>query len=154
MFCRPLKTSCRLLAALVLVAASSVAFGHSMDHEIATAEAQVLSLSHPFGQQPVFVPYQIFAPDSEVAFQNGRTDALGRISFLPDRPGRWRVVVTTEDGHGLEVRVRVDEALAVAEIEGPARGSLVNILAGVGYLLGLAGLLILWRKRKKDDAHP
>ncbi len=154
MSCRSLKMFCYLLAALVLVAASSVAFGHSMDHETSTAEAQVLSLSHPFGQQPVFVPYQIFAPDSKVAFQNGRTDALGRISFLPDRPGRWRVVVTTEDGHGLEVRVQVDEALAVTEVEGPARGSLINILAGVGYLLGAAGVFILWRQRKKDRAHP
>jgi nickel transport protein len=145
---------CYLLAALVLVTASSMASGHSMDHAVSSAEAQVLSLSHPFGQQPVFVPYQIFAPDSEVAFQNGRTDALGRISFLPDRPGRWRVVVTTEDGHGLEVRVRIDEALAVTEVEGPAHSGLVNILAGVGYLLGLAGLLILWRQRQKNHAHP
>ncbi|NDY95695.1 hypothetical protein [Wenzhouxiangella limi] len=154
MSCRSLKMPCRLLVAVMLIGISSLALGHRMDHEIATAEAQVLSLSHPFGQQPVFVPYQIFAPDSEVAFQNGRTDALGRISFLPDRPGRWRVVVTTEDGHGLEVRVRVDEALAVTEVEGPPRNRLVNILAGVGYLLGLAGLLILWRKRKKAHAHP
>ncbi len=154
MSCRSLKMPCRLLVAVMLIGVSSLALGHRMDHEIATAEAQVLSLSHPFGQQPVFEPYQIFAPDAEVAFQNGRTDALGRISFLPDRPGRWRVVVTTEDGHGLEVRVRVDEALGVTEVEGPARNSLVNILAGVGYLLGLAGLLVLWRKRKKAHAHP
>lgn len=151
---RSLQMPCRLLVAATLIGVSSLALGHRMDHEIATAQAQVLSLSHPFGQQPVFEPYQIFAPDSEVAFQNGRTDALGRISFLPDRPGRWRVVVTTEDGHGLEVRVRVDEALAVTAVEGPARNRLVNILAGVGYLLGLAGLLILWRTRTKDHAHP
>jgi nickel transport protein len=137
-----------------LIALSTSAAAHRMDHAISTAEAQVLTLSHAFGDQPVFEPYQIFAPDSTVAFQNGRTDALGRISFLPDRPGRWRVVVTTEDGHGLEVRVRVDEALEVTEVDGPAQAGIMNIVAGVGYLLGLAGLLALWRQRKKDHAHP
>jgi hypothetical protein len=64
------------------------------------------------------------------------------------------VVVTTEDGHGLEVRVRVDEALEVTEVDGPAQAGIMNIVAGVGYLLGLAGLLALWRQRKKDHAHP
>ena len=127
---------------------------HRMDHAVSQAEAQVLTLSHAFGDQPAFEPYQIFAPDSTVAFQNGRTDALGRISFLPDRPGRWRVVVTTEDGHGLEVRIGVDEALQVAEVEGPAQAGIVNILAGVGYLLGLVGLFALWRQRKQTHAHP
>ncbi|MFP4208716.1 MAG: hypothetical protein ACLFSC_08645 [Wenzhouxiangella sp.] len=154
MACRAVHIACHLIVVVLMIGVSALAFAHRMDHEITTAEAQVLSLSHPFGQQPVFEPYQIFAPDTEVAFQNGRTDALGRISFLPDRPGRWRVVVTTEDGHGLEVRVRVDEALGVTEVESPARGGPVSILAGVGYLLGVAGLLVLWRQRRKHHAHP
>ncbi len=140
------------LILLGLMGFSSSASAHRMDHDISTAEAQVLTLSHPFGDQPVFEPYQIFAPDSTVAFQNGRTDALGRVSFLPDQPGRWRVVITTEDGHGLEVRVRVNEALEVAEVEGPAQAGIVNILAGVGYLLGLAGLFMFWRQRKPSHA--
>ena len=142
------------LILLGLVTFSAPAAAHRMDHAISTAEAQVLTLSHPFGDQPLFEPYQIFAPDSTVAFQNGRTDALGRVSFLPDRPGRWRVVVTTEDGHGLEVRVRVDEALEVAEVEGPAQAGVMDVVAGVGYLLGLAGLFMLWRQRKQPHAHP
>lgn len=142
-------TSLRLLAILSLILSSSLAWAHRMNHEVSTAEAQVLSVSYAFGQAPIFEPYQVFAPDTDVPFQTGRTDAKGRISYLPDRPGRWRVVVTTEDGHGVEVRVRVDEALSITEVEAPARGGLVNTLAGIGYLLGLAGLLILWRQRRK-----
>ncbi len=142
----------RLLTALCLILASSLAWSHSMHHEVSTAEARVLTLSYTFGQQPVFEPYQIFAPDSDVPFQTGRTDAQGRVSFLPDRPGRWRVLVTTEDGHGIEVRIRVDEGLQVTAIEGPGAGGLAMTLAGVGYLLGLGGLLVLWRQRGKRTA--
>lgn len=147
----------RLSLALVLLLLTSSAWGHRMHHEVSTAGAQVLTVSYAFGQQPVFEPYQVFAPDSDVPFQTGRTDGQGRVSFLPDRPGRWRVVVTTEDGHGVEVRVRVDEGLEITDIEGPGAGGLAMTLAGVGYLLGLAGLLVLWRQRqashKRNDAH-
>ena len=148
----------RLGLTLALLLCTSLAWGHRMNHEVSTAEAQVLTVSYAFGDQPIFEPYQVFAPNSDVPFQTGRTDGQGRVSFLPDRPGRWRVVVTTEDGHGVEVRVRVDEDLAITEVEGPGAGGLTMTLAGVGYLLGLGGLLVLWRQRqashKRKDAHP
>jgi len=142
----------RLSLALALLLVTSLAWGHRMHHEVSTAEAQVLTVSHAFGQQPVFEPYQIFAPDTDVPFQTGRTDMQGRVSFLPDRPGRWRVIITTEDGHGVEVRVRVDEALEITEVEGPGAGGLAMTLAGVGYLLGLGGLLVLWRQRASSSS--
>ena len=138
----------RLSLALGLLLFTSLAWGHRMHHEVSSAQAQVLTVSHAFGQQPIFEPYQVFAPDSDMPFQTGRTDLQGRVSFLPDRPGRWRVVVSTEDGHGVEVRVRVDEALAITQVENPGAGGLAMTLAGVGYLLGLGGLLVLWRQRK------
>lgn len=137
---------------LILLLASGLAWAHRMNHEVSTAQAQVLTVSHAFGQQPIFEPYQVFAPETDVPFQTGRTDMQGRVSFLPDRPGRWRVVVTTEDGHGVEVRIAVDEALQIAEVEGPGAGGLAMTLAGVGYLLGLGGLLVLWRQRKSQSA--
>ncbi|MGY6555268.1 MAG: hypothetical protein ACXIUM_12195 [Wenzhouxiangella sp.] len=142
----------RLSLAVVLLLLTSLAWGHRMNHEVSTAEAQVLTVSYAFGQQPIFEPYQVFAPDTDIPFQSGRTDLQGRVSFLPDRPGRWRVVVTTGDGHGVEVRIRVDEALAITEIQGPGAGGLAMTLAGVGYVLGLAGLLVLWRQRKSPSA--
>ena len=143
----------RLLIVLALLLTSSAAWAHRMHHEVSTGQAQVLTVSYTFGQQPIFEPYQVFAPDTDVPFQTGRTDMQGRVSFLPDRPGRWRVVVTTEDGHGVEVRIRVDEDLEITEIEGPGAGGLAMTLAGVGYLLGLGGLLVLWRQRSRKDAH-
>ena len=150
----PVPAAGRLSLALVLVLFTSLSWAHRMNHEVSTAEAQVLTVSYGFGQAPVFEPYQIFTPDSEMPFQTGRTDSRGRISFLPDRPGRWRVVVTTDDGHGVEVRIRVDEALQISEVQGPGASGLAMTLAGVGYLLGLGGLLVLWRQRKRQDAHP
>lgn len=144
---RPVVPSWVALLAAVLVAAAQPAAAHRMDHAVGAAEAQVVTLSYPFGAPPMYEPYRIYAPGADAAFQTGRTDRLGRVSFVPDRPGDWRVVVNTEDGHGTELTVRVGDDLAVAETRGPGRGGVAMTLAGVGYLLGLAGVLVLWRNR-------
>ena len=75
-----------------------------MDHGVAILDATVVTSSHPFGAPPIFQPYRVHAPGSDVAFQTGRSDELGRVSFVPDRAGEWRIVVSTEDGHGAAPR--------------------------------------------------
>lgn len=144
---RPVSAAGLALLAAVLVAAAPPAAGHRMDHAVGAVEAQVVTLSYPFGAPPMYEPYRIYAPGADAAFQTGRTDRLGRVAFVPDRPGAWRVVVNTEDGHGTELTVGVGNSPAVAETRGPGRGGVAMTLAGVGYLLGLAGALVLWRNR-------
>jgi nickel transport protein len=136
-----------LVAAVVLLLVVRPASAHRMDHAVAPIEAQVVTLSYPFGAPPMFEPYRVYAPESDVAFQTGRTDRLGRVSFVPDRPGEWRVVIATEDGHGTTVVVPVDDE--TDEVAKPAtpRGGFAMTVAGVGYLLGAAGALMLWRQR-------
>jgi hypothetical protein len=81
-----------------------------------------------------------------VAAQVGRTDRNGRIVFVPDRPGTWRVRAFSEDGHG------VDETVAVDAVAGPRRGSPADrtsrIIAGLGIILGLFGGIALFYRRR------
>jgi nickel transport protein len=137
-------------ACLAVMLATGAAHAHRMDYAATTGEAAVVSVSYPFGQIPMFEPYRVYAPDSEVAFQTGRTDSLGRVSFLPDRSGEWRVVVTTEDGHGIEAAVRIDEAADLVGSDARHSGGPLMVLAGVGYLLGIAGALLLLRRWRSN----
>ncbi len=42
----------------------------------------------------------IYSPEnSEVEYQNGRTDKLGQFSFLPDKNGKWKIEVNGGMGH-------------------------------------------------------
>ena len=139
----------RCLPCLVLAFAMvGNAQAHRMDQAVSQDEAMVVSLSFAYGHPPSYESYRIFAPGQEVAFQTGRTDALGRLSFLPDRPGAWRVVVSTDDGHGVEMTIDVDESMTITEVTAPGHTHWAGVLAGIGYLLGLAGLLVLWRNRR------
>lgn len=124
---------------------------HAMLHEVVDGEAVTLTLSYGGAEQPLFEPYEIFAPGLETPFQSGRVNALGEVSFRPDRPGTWRVRVATEDGHGAVIRLEVDAAGAVAAVpdqHGHAHEYWPRVLAAFGYLLGVFGLLTLWRGRR------
>lgn len=121
---------------------------HEIHYQTGTGQAVTVELSFAYGSNPIFEPFRVFRPGEEVAFQTGRTDALGRLSFLPDGPGDWRVQITTEDGHGMDVMITVDEATAISAVQGPGAGRFALILAGIGYLLGIAGAWVLFRRRR------
>jgi nickel transport protein len=139
------------LAALIALLLPVCANAHAMLHEVIDGEAVTLRLSYGGAEQPLFEPYEVFAPGLEAPFQSGRVNALGEVSFRPDRPGTWRVRVATEDGHGAVIRLDVDEAGAVAAVpdaHGHGHAYWPRVLAGLGYLLGVFGLLALWRVRR------
>lgn len=140
-----------LLAALVQ---AGDALAHGVDHRIDRGEAVIVTFtSHHDGAIPG-AGFRVFSPDGRTIFASGKTDALGRAVFVPDQPGAWRVLMATEDGHGAEVEVPVDEGRARAGggseggLGARATGRIPATAAGIGYLFGLAGLLALWRVRR------
>jgi nickel transport protein len=144
-----------VLAALFLLLLPGGAAAHAMLHEVVDGEAVTLKLSYGGAEQPLFEPYEVFAPGLETPFQSGRVNALGELSFRPDRPGTWRVRVATEDGHGAMIRLEVDEAGVAAALpaqHGHAHDYWPRVVAALGYLLGVFGLLALWRARRARRA--
>jgi len=132
---------------LLLVCLPGLAWSHALHYSVDEAEAAVVvSLDFGHGEPPSDASYALFRPAQSDAFQTGRSDATGRIAFVPDQAGEWRLQVTTEDGHGLELRIEVDEAAQVMHVAGPGLGHWAAFGAGIGYLFGVAGLLIVWRR--------
>lgn len=141
-----------LLLALAALLAPADGSAHALLHEIVDGETVVVKLSFPSGDLPLFESYEIFAAGAETPFQVGRVNALGEVSFRPDRPGEWRVKVFTADGHGTVVKLVVDEVMAAAVTAttqaGHSHGYAGRVVAGLGYLLGLFGIWGLWRARR------
>ena len=141
-----------LLAVLAVGLAPATGAAHALLHEVVDADALVLKLSFPGGDAPLFESYEILAPGDGTPFQTGRVNAVGEVSFRPDRPGEWQVKVFTADGHGTVVRLAVDAAGSAATVgasrDTHAHGYAGRVLAGLGYLLGLFGIWALWRVRR------
>lgn len=130
------------------------ASAHGLDHRIERGEAVLVHFSSHHDGPMAGAGFRVFSPGGQKIFSSGYTDALGRAVFVPNQPGKWRVMMATEDGHGAEVEVPVEEGSAVATSRPENQGSTLSAAgripataAGIGYLFGLAGLLALWRNR-------
>lgn len=137
-----------------LIAPTCGALAHGVDHRVERGEAVIVYfIAHQDGPMSG-AGFRVFSPDGRTIFASGNTDALGRAVFVPDQAGDWRVLMATEDGHGAEVEVTIEDVQASARA-GPAQGRSAPVAsripataAGIGYLFGLAGLLVLWRQRR------
>lgn len=140
----------RAVLLLVVVLAVPPAASHALLHRVLEADSVVRVEFHfPDGDRPYFESYRVMAPDDHRPFQTGRVNAAGEMSFRPDRPGQWRIVVATEDGHGAEVRIAVDpDGIRPGDhgLVGLSRWE--RLIASVGYLLGVFGIIALWRMHR------
>lgn len=143
-----------LLALVVTLVPTAVVFAHGIDYRIEHGDAVMVHFSSHHDGPMAGAGFRVFAPPGREVFASGNTDALGRAVFVPDRPGNWRVLMATDDGHGAEVEVPVEAgptaASSRADRDPPVAtaGRIPATAAGVGYLFGLAGLLALWRLRR------
>jgi nickel transport protein len=95
-----------------------------------------------------YAAVEIFSPaDARQEFQNGRTDAAGRFSFVPDRGGEWRYVVDDEIGHRVEVKIPVGEATFASS---GIRSPWMTLAAGLGVIAGVTGVLYGWKARRES----
>ncbi len=125
------------------------AAGHSLHYSIVPLEAVALEIGGEHGVEPAHAAYTIYPPESDTVYQEGRADESGRILFYPDRPGEWRISATLTDGHGLELTADVDDSgwVGDAEVAGHSHhGHGGRVIAGIGYLFGIAALWYAWRQ--------
>ncbi|MFH1279040.1 MAG: hypothetical protein ABIK65_11770 [Candidatus Eisenbacteria bacterium] len=161
----------RLVSAWVAGAllAAGPAAAHEIHHVVERGEATVVTFTSSRGSAFSSESFEVFRPGETTSFQTGRTDALGRISFLPDREGDWRVRVFSEDGHGADIRFsagpsgggdgdgRGDGGRIPAEPSGggadggatPPADRTARIVLGLGVILGLFGIFSLIRARRR-----
>jgi len=136
------------LALGLALGSAAPAGGHEVLHQVARLEAVVVTLQFADGGAFAYEQYELLPPGEHVPFQKGRCDAQGRVVFLPDRPGDWRLKASSEDGHGVELTVTVDAVGAAAAKPRSLweRGS--QLVTGIALLFGIFGLITLFARRR------
>ncbi len=135
-----------LLGLLLALAANGEA--HDLQYTTTRATAVVVTLGYPDGSPFSYENFEVFPLGKEIPFQVGRTDARGRLAFLPPGPGRYQVRAMSEDGHGVVFEVEADTAGLLVAAERPLYERYQRLFVGLGVLLGLFGLLMLFYPRK------
>ncbi|MCI5209806.1 MAG: hypothetical protein D3910_13670 [Candidatus Electrothrix sp. ATG2] len=76
-----------------------------------SSEALCTSASYDDGETMSYAAVEIFAPDTEVPFQSGRTDRNGYFCFRPDTTGRWKITIKDADDHFVRLGVKVSKEM-------------------------------------------
>lgn len=135
---------------LVLGLCAFPALAHELRQEVSQAQAVVIRLTYGDNAPFAFEAYEIYPEGGKLPAQVGRTDAQGRVAFLPPQAGRWRVKTWSEDGHGLEFTLETGAGTTPAAVDRPLYERHGRIVAGVALILGLFGLINLYLRRKKS----
>lgn len=125
------------------------ALAHEVHHSLAAGNAVVVRLTFADGQPFAFEAFEVYAAGSDKPLQVGRTDAQGRVVFLPPGAGELRLRAFSADGHGVDLKLnppRGGEATAMVAAEDRTS----KIVLGAGILLALFGLVQLVLHRKKS----
>jgi nickel transport protein len=132
---------------------ASLLFAHDLHHQTQRLEAVVVSFSFAQKDDYSFQPYEIYAPSqSEIPFAVGRTDALGRIIFVPDASGIWTLKSFGEDGHGAVIKVDVDQIKENSDCDKASSvGLIARLLIGLGTLFAIFGVLYFIANRRKNE---
>ena len=79
---------------------AGMASAHGVNYQESGLRPVALDFFYSTGELMSYLKAEVFSPsDEKIAYQSGRTDAGGRFAFVPDKPGKWRVVVNDDDGH-------------------------------------------------------
>jgi nickel transport protein len=139
----------RLLVFFLCLAA--VAEGHDIEATTEIVPPAVIVKGAYGGSEPVaYASVLVFAPaQRDMEFQNGRTDARGVFSFVPDRPGEWLVVLDDETGHRSEVKVNIGNgAVTSAANDSHHFSRWQRLLSGISWIVGLTGIFLWYKSRR------
>ena len=140
----------RYLLPVFVIALSSEALAHSLQHQVDEGPAVSIRLFYEAGNDFSFEGYELYRAGEETPFQVGRTDLHGRVVFIPDRAGTWRIKVFSEDGHGAEFSFTTTAEVGVGAVESPFVERHLRIITGVSVVFGLFGLLNLLSRRRRS----
>ena len=129
----------RLALAGVVALAAAPAPAHEALHEVVRGKAIAVKASFVDGEVLAYTAYEVYSPaDPRIPHQKGRTDRSGWLAFVPDAPGKWRVRVIDDTGHGLDVQVDAEPQGPAAPA--PAGGAPSSAAFVLRPLLGLAAV--------------
>ena len=140
-----------MMLLLLALGLTGSATAHGVDTTVGASNAVVVTVTHEDGTPVAFEPYEVFPPEGSRVFASGRTDGMGRVVFVPDREGDWRVMVAAADGHGAALTVPVDEGLP---LRSACRDSAVGdrpwpVVTGVALLFGVFGIVAMVQARRR-----
>jgi len=128
------------LVALAALGAAPV-LAHETLHEVARGRAIAVKAYFADGEVLAYTAFEVYSPaDARIPHQKGRTDRGGWLAFVPDAPGKWRVKVIDDTGHGLDLQIDAQAPGGAAPAPAAAGGAVSSAAFVLRPLLGLLAI--------------
>ncbi len=141
-----------LLLSVCLFGESRDSLGHSINYHI---EEKGIAVRAFYAEKDAaaYSQYEIWGPGDreDLPHQTGRTDKNGFLSFVPDRPGMWKIRVWGESSHGFHgftTEVKVNDSLNLASFSKPLVALHTKLITGLSIIFGLFGIYAFLRSRR------
>lgn len=137
-----------------LACLSGAVTAHEVVLDMTMTPAAVLQLRYADGQPFAFEAYELYPGTADMPAQVGRTDAQGRLAFLPDGQADWRLKAFAADGHGLDRRLHIAPTGATAAASTAEAGldHFARVILGLALILGGFGLYQRYRSKQRKSA--
>jgi nickel transport protein len=156
----PALCVCFIVPALLL-ASLGTASAHGVGYRQTDRKAVALEFYYSTGETMAYQEFRVYSPDDgKNSYQSGRTDESGRCSFIPEKPGTWRIAVRDDEGHSAEASVSITPEFF--DDDGDPRSVAVNsslpegaelffrAALGVSLLFNVAALFLAKKAKKLD----
>ncbi len=145
------------LAALALTGLPVPTCAHEVLHVVQRGRAVAVHAWFPDGEDLAYVQAEVFSPaDEKIPYWKGRTDRSGWLAFVPNVPGKWRVRIIDNSGHGLDTLVDVATLDGAAAEKGSTSSGprtldvMMRPLVGVAVIGAIFGVLYLRGRRRRS----
>ncbi|MDY6968781.1 MAG: hypothetical protein SVR08_09040 [Spirochaetota bacterium] len=135
-----------ILFLLIFSFSISSALAHGVTYEIQRDSAVIVKAGYDDGEPMSYAEVKIFSPDvQKVEHQNGRTDNNGNFAFLPNRTGKWRIVVNDGLGHSFTAETLIKEKIEI-ESHGQGLGNWQKLIMSACIIWGLTGTALYFKR--------
>lgn len=138
-----------IAAVLCSCLAAGIAGAHELHQKVSRGGAVIVELTYPDHSPFSYEQFEVFREGEETPFQTGRTDALGRIVFVPDRDGAWRIRTFSEDGHGLDITIEAGPQAEAGAAKTSGGDRPVRMILGVILIVAIFMVLLLFVRRNR-----
>ena len=135
-------------AAVLLALAATAVCAHELQHSVQVGPAVVVELRYADGGPFSYEVAELYRPGEAAPFLTGRTDANGRVAFVPDQGGDWRLRVFSEDGHGGDFTFQAGPDPVPVAADAPL-GTPTKLALGLSLLFGVFGAWALLLRRSR-----
>lgn len=140
-----------LLVFILLIFSNSTGHSHGIDYQPLGYKSIAIKFTYSTGEPLSFASFEVFAPSEKIPYQKGRTDRNGVVSFLPNRPGIWKIEVVEDTEHGIHkktVEFNVSETFNIDSINTRVTDRYLKILTGLSLIMGIFALIMFIKNRK------